>query len=312
MYGKLFERELDSTMVEQPPITRLAWHYMIMLCDEDGRVDMTAAAFARRTNIPLEDVEAAVEALSAPDPLSRTPDAEGRRILPIEGQPYGWQIVNHALYRAMGNREDRRRQNREAQQRWRDRQQGEDGGPDGKPESARVISRKQESAGVKRNKPSDSDAGSDADAGSGQNGAAEPAPPLLDLQAPSPPEDRGPGGEPDPPGLIRWKGSRPPTLIPVELLAADPRFPDRWRTRMHCAGGKKPSPSAEAKQLEALVELLGEAGIDAVLSCVADATRGGWQGIFPARHNGGGRAAPRRLPIGTDEARMRRYEEQFG
>lgn len=165
MYGKIFECELDSTMAEQPPVTRLVWHYMLMLKDEDGRVDMTAAAFARRTNIPLSDVEVAAEALSSPDPLSRTPDAEGRRILPIEGQPYGWQVVNHALYRAMGNREDRRRQNREAQQRWRDRQQGEDNGGGGEDESAPVIVRKQESASTMRNKPSDADADADADAG---------------------------------------------------------------------------------------------------------------------------------------------------
>ena len=53
---------------------------MIILCDMDGFVDMTPQAIAARTGIPLEIIRTGITALEEPDPYSRTPDLEGRRI----------------------------------------------------------------------------------------------------------------------------------------------------------------------------------------------------------------------------------------
>jgi hypothetical protein len=108
VYGRLFDTIFDSSIMEEEFHTRLLWHYMIVLSDEDGVVDMTIPALARRTNIGAELVSVGIERLAAPDPSSRSPELEGRRIVPLEGQPYGWRLVNHAKYRDMKNAYDRR------------------------------------------------------------------------------------------------------------------------------------------------------------------------------------------------------------
>lgn len=68
-------------------------------------------------------MKAAINTLEAPDPESRSPEMEGRRIIPVdEHRAWGWQIVNYSKYRAIRNDDDRREQNRLAQQKWREKQ----------------------------------------------------------------------------------------------------------------------------------------------------------------------------------------------
>ncbi len=108
MYGKIFDSMYDSTISAnwQAMIT---FQQMIVLKDQNGVVDMTPPALSRRTGIPLEIIEAGIAYLEAPDPYSRTPDHEGRRIVRIDdSRPWGWIIVNHKLYREMSTRADKR------------------------------------------------------------------------------------------------------------------------------------------------------------------------------------------------------------
>ena len=56
--------------------------------------------------------------LLSPDKHSRTKDMEGRRIVEMPG---GWELVNHAKYRAMASKEDEKQKNAARQKRWRDR-----------------------------------------------------------------------------------------------------------------------------------------------------------------------------------------------
>ncbi|MCH7825028.1 MAG: conserved phage C-terminal domain-containing protein [Acidobacteria bacterium] len=67
-------------------------------------------------------MEAAIERFSSPDPHSRTPDNDGRRIEAIDG---GWVVLNYARYRARRDPEERRRQVREAVQRHRDKKRNQ-------------------------------------------------------------------------------------------------------------------------------------------------------------------------------------------
>lgn len=55
--------------------------------------------------VPIADAEMALRRFLSPDPYSRTPDKEGRRLEAIEG---GWVLVNHAKYRAAFSREDQK------------------------------------------------------------------------------------------------------------------------------------------------------------------------------------------------------------
>lgn len=123
MFGKIFESMYDGTLASDGPWQALVtFQQMIVLADQDGVVDMTASAIARRTSIPLEIIQLGVERLMAPDPESRTPDEDGRRITLVEEhRAWGWQIVNYAKYRDMRKAEDRREYLRIKQQESRSR-----------------------------------------------------------------------------------------------------------------------------------------------------------------------------------------------
>ena len=110
MYAKIFSQIFDGTLCTRGPWQALvAFQQLLVLADKDGNVDMTAAAISRRTTIPLDVIEIGIKALSEPDPESRTPDEDGRRIIPLSpGRNWGWHIVNYAKYRAMQREEDRR------------------------------------------------------------------------------------------------------------------------------------------------------------------------------------------------------------
>ena len=79
------------------------------MADKDGNVDMTLQAISRRTTIPLEIIEKGVAVLLLPDPESRTPTLDGKRIIPlVEGRNWGWSIVNYQHYSKLKNEEERR------------------------------------------------------------------------------------------------------------------------------------------------------------------------------------------------------------
>lgn len=117
MYGKIFAQMYDGTLGTKGPWQALVtFQQLIVLADKHGDVDMTAEAIARRTTIPLEVVEVGLRELAKPDPQSRTPDEDGRRIVPLsDGRTWGWHIVNHDKYRKIRSQEDRREYMRQYQ-----------------------------------------------------------------------------------------------------------------------------------------------------------------------------------------------------
>ena len=64
-------------------------------------------------------VQAAVDYLCAPDPLTTTPGEDGRRLIKIGA--FSYRVVNGSHYNKIKNEEDRREQLRQAQQRYRDK-----------------------------------------------------------------------------------------------------------------------------------------------------------------------------------------------
>jgi len=129
MYGKIFESIYDGTLAEDWRAL-ITFQQMIILCDSEGIVDMTPAAISRRTGIPIKYIKAGIDLLEQPDPCSRTPDDEGRRVVRLdEHRPWGWKIVNHQKYRDLNDYEKVRGQNRERQRRYREklRSESEDG-----------------------------------------------------------------------------------------------------------------------------------------------------------------------------------------
>lgn len=122
MYGKIFDSIYDGTLAEDWRAL-ITFQQLIVLCDADGTVDMTPGAIARRTGIPLEHITAGLEILESPDPYSRTPGDDGRRIMRLdEHRPWGWYLVNHEKYRTLQDSDTVRAQNRERKRRQRERQ----------------------------------------------------------------------------------------------------------------------------------------------------------------------------------------------
>ena len=110
MYGKIFKQIYKGTLAMVGPWQALVtFQQMIILADQDGVVDMTPDALSRETTIPLDIITKGLEALSQPDPESRTPDEEGRRIVLLsDSRSWGWRIVNYDHYRKLQTDEERR------------------------------------------------------------------------------------------------------------------------------------------------------------------------------------------------------------
>ena len=121
MYGKLFASLYQGT-IRGKPHEILVFTNLLAHMDKDYNVDKHPRAIADEVGLTVEEVRAALKYLESPDPESRSPEHEGRRILRIdEHRDWGWHMVNGKKYNGYRSEEDRKEQNRLAQQRWRAR-----------------------------------------------------------------------------------------------------------------------------------------------------------------------------------------------
>lgn len=119
MFGKIFEQIYDSSVAEDWTV-RIVFQDLIVLADVNGVVDRTPEAIARRTNVPLDVVRRAITTLESPDPVSRSPDEHGARIVRLdEHRDWGWEIVNYAKYRDIASEEQRREKTKLRTRKWR-------------------------------------------------------------------------------------------------------------------------------------------------------------------------------------------------
>ena len=96
-YSKLFSSILTSSVWCEDNATRITWITLLALCDAKGVVEGSIPGLANQAQLSVEDTRQAVAKLMAPDPDSRTPEHEGRRIEAIRG---GWRILNYLDYRS--------------------------------------------------------------------------------------------------------------------------------------------------------------------------------------------------------------------
>lgn len=116
-FTKLFNSLLDSTLwVEQPAHVKLVWIAMMAMADRDGFVAASIPGLARRAVVTTREAEEALQVFLSPDPYSRTPDHEGRRVRAVMG---GWELLNHAKYRKRASEEMRRERTAEGMRRLR-------------------------------------------------------------------------------------------------------------------------------------------------------------------------------------------------
>lgn len=104
-YTKLFASLVTSTIWREDDKTRLVWITMLAMKNRFGEVAGTVPGLAALANVSLQDCEAALAKLLAPDKYSRSRHHEGRRIQEVDG---GWLILNHHTYRQVLSHDERR------------------------------------------------------------------------------------------------------------------------------------------------------------------------------------------------------------
>lgn len=112
MFTKVFRSIYDGTLADNWKAL-VTFQQFLILADEQGVVDMTPAAMSRTTGIPLDVLLDGIAHLESPDPMSRTPDMEGRRIARLDAhRPWGWFLVNFKKYNELRSREEKREADR--------------------------------------------------------------------------------------------------------------------------------------------------------------------------------------------------------
>jgi hypothetical protein len=117
MYGKIFASMYEGSMVGSGPVVFAVWGYCIAKADTDGTVLLNPAVLAPVIGTTRTDIETAIRYLTEPDPHSKNPDHEGRRLIHQSGHLFF--VVSHEIYRAMKTNEDRREYMREYMRRKR-------------------------------------------------------------------------------------------------------------------------------------------------------------------------------------------------
>jgi len=108
MYARIFDSIFDSSINEQDSDVFKLWVLMLTLGGEDGIVDVTRESVRARSRFSKEVFDRAIAVLEAPDPNSRCSDHDGRRIIPLPGRAYGWQIVTAGHYGSIRTATDRK------------------------------------------------------------------------------------------------------------------------------------------------------------------------------------------------------------
>jgi hypothetical protein len=120
MFVKVFSQIFDSSIAENYEL-RHFFEDMLKLADIDGVVDMTPEAISRRINLPIEKVISFLTELAQPDSKSRSPEHDGRRIVPLDShRDWGWIVVNYQHYRMLRDEEARRAYFRDAKRKQRE------------------------------------------------------------------------------------------------------------------------------------------------------------------------------------------------
>ena len=123
VYAKIFIQIFDSSIADNYHL-RHFFMDLLVLADLNGVVDMTPAAIAARTRIPLPSVKAMLTELEKPDPESRSEEEDGRRLERLDAhRTWGWHIINYERFRQIATEEQRRESTRLRVARFKEKRQ---------------------------------------------------------------------------------------------------------------------------------------------------------------------------------------------
>lgn len=137
MYGKAFESMYTGSMFGSPTIDFSLMGYVIACqrprkADGECFVELNPALIAAMFSTTEQEVMESIGRLCSPDPRSRTPREEGRRLVPQteDGKPAvgptTYWVVNGKKYRELISEDERREYLRVAKQRERARKRNQD------------------------------------------------------------------------------------------------------------------------------------------------------------------------------------------
>jgi len=113
LFGKVFQQIYDSSVAVKWE-NMVVFQQLIVLADEQGIVDITIEAIARRTNMPFKMIEKAIRELEKPDPTSRNRKHQGRRLIRLDRhRDWGWKLPTYTEYSKRITTEQKRQYNRE-------------------------------------------------------------------------------------------------------------------------------------------------------------------------------------------------------
>lgn len=180
-YTKLFSSIVHSTVWREPDHVRLVWITMLALANRRGHVSASVPGLADAARVSVERCREALSILASPDPDSRTPDHEGRR---IETVPGGWAILNHALYRERQSADHRRELARARVARHRARKKAAGNAPSNAMSRTVAVGHDKQRQKQRRRLPVE-DAGSGSEVISGSGAVVPPAPIGADAREPN-------------------------------------------------------------------------------------------------------------------------------
>jgi hypothetical protein len=96
-YTPVFDSVFQGTLCGKYPDLPV-WLVLLALQQRGGIIDAHPSYIATISGLPQADIETAIRRFCEPDPESRTPDSDGRRLEPLEGVGFGWRVINHRKY----------------------------------------------------------------------------------------------------------------------------------------------------------------------------------------------------------------------
>jgi hypothetical protein len=101
VFDSIFQGSLCGKYPDLP-----VWLVLLAMQQRGGIIDAHPSYIATVSGIPQADVEAAIARFCEPDPSSRTPDHDGRRLDPLPDRGFGWRVLNHDKYRNKARKQE--------------------------------------------------------------------------------------------------------------------------------------------------------------------------------------------------------------
>lgn len=99
-YTPIFSTMLEGTLHGRWPHTGV-WACLLSMVDYRGEIDKHPRLIASAIGLPLHELLNCIKDFVSPDPDSRSPENEGRRLELIDpSRDWGWRVVNIQKYRA--------------------------------------------------------------------------------------------------------------------------------------------------------------------------------------------------------------------